>query len=185
MSSSFGRLRRSPIEESEAAGQLAGVGEMARPVHNDVRFHGSHAPQESGRAFDFAPTHGRELKHSPPGEQARGRDSSDAVRLVVPGQPASPKGAKPKSERNPLPGSPLAPRILYDRSEAAYLLSMSVSSIVELVHRGLLREVRKGRRLLIHRDELERFAKEDTERLWEPGRNGKGIRARSRKASAA
>lgn len=70
-----------------------------------------------------------------------------------------------------------APKILFTRAEAAEMLSLSVDSIQELIHRGLLRGVQKGRRVFLHRDELERFAAEDTPQIWLPKRDGKTVRA--------
>jgi excisionase family DNA binding protein len=74
-------------------------------------------------------------------------------------------------------GMALAPKILYTRQEAATMLSLSLDSLQELMHRGLLAGVRKGRRVLVHRDELERFAAEDTPHIWLPKQKGKTVRA--------
>ncbi|HEY0701167.1 MAG TPA: helix-turn-helix domain-containing protein [Candidatus Acidoferrales bacterium] len=52
-------------------------------------------------------------------------------------------------------------KILFSRDEAAGMLSISVRSVDYLLARGELRAVRKGRRLLIPRTELERWAKKD------------------------
>lgn len=80
-------------------------------------------------------------------------------------------------------GMALAPKILYTRAEAAQMLSLSLDSVQELLHRGLLSGVRKGRRVLLHRDELERFAAEDTPQIWLPKQNGKTIRAGKEKVA--
>lgn len=72
----------------------------------------------------------------------------------------------------------LVPKLLYSRQEAAEILSLSLGTIQELLHRGLLAGIRKGRLVLIHRDELERFAKEDTPAMWLPQENGKTVRSR-------
>jgi hypothetical protein len=53
-----------------------------------------------------------------------------------------------------------------------------LSSLQELMHRGLLKGIRKGQRILIHREEIERFAKLQTPRIWEPKRDGKTVRFR-------
>lgn len=76
-------------------------------------------------------------------------------------------------------GMAVAPKILYTREEAARMLSLSLGSIQELLHRGLLRGIRKGRWILLHREELERFAAEDTPQIWLPKRNGKTVRSHS------
>ena len=70
----------------------------------------------------------------------------------------------------------LAPKVLYSRQEAAEMLSISLSSLQELMHRGLVKGIRKGHRLLIHRDEIERFAKQDVPQIWKPKQNGKTVR---------
>jgi excisionase family DNA binding protein len=56
----------------------------------------------------------------------------------------------------------LAPKILYSRKEAAGMLSISVSTLDSLISFGKLRATRKGRRVLVHRNELERWAKQDS-----------------------
>jgi excisionase family DNA binding protein len=70
----------------------------------------------------------------------------------------------------------LAPKFLYTRREAASVLGYSLSSIQELMHRGLLKGIRKGQRLMIHRDELERFSRCETPVIWGPKREGKTVR---------
>lgn len=59
-----------------------------------------------------------------------------------------------------------APKILYSRVEAAKMLSISVSSLDELIARGLLRAVRKGRRVALHVDDIERLAAKNLPRMW-------------------
>jgi excisionase family DNA binding protein len=51
-------------------------------------------------------------------------------------------------------------KLLFNRREAAALLSVSVQSIDKLVHSGSLRCVRVGTRLLIPPQALEEFTKE-------------------------
>jgi excisionase family DNA binding protein len=51
-------------------------------------------------------------------------------------------------------------KLLLNRKEAASLLSVSVQSIDKLVHRGRLRCVRVGKRLLIPPEALQEFTKE-------------------------
>jgi excisionase family DNA binding protein len=59
-----------------------------------------------------------------------------------------------------------APKILYHRTEAAEMLSISVSSLDVLIATGRLKATRKGRRVLIHRSEIERIAAQDISRIW-------------------
>ena len=75
----------------------------------------------------------------------------------------------------------LARKILYTRQEAAHLLSLSLASVQELLHRRRLRGVTKGRRILIHRDELERFAKQETPGIWQPKPTERGARPGTRR----
>jgi excisionase family DNA binding protein len=67
----------------------------------------------------------------------------------------------------------LAPKILFSRAEAAAQFSISVSSLDVMVARGMLKVIRKGRRVLIHRSEIERVARQDIPRIWPPKRDGK------------
>lgn len=73
-------------------------------------------------------------------------------------------------------GMPPAPKILYTRREAAYMLSLSEDTVAEIIRQGMMAIVRKGRRILVHRDELERFARVDTPFLWGPKVHGKTVR---------
>jgi len=52
-------------------------------------------------------------------------------------------------------------KILYPRPESASLLSISLRSLDDLIARKELPVCRIGGRILIHRDELERFARRD------------------------
>jgi excisionase family DNA binding protein len=52
-----------------------------------------------------------------------------------------------------------ASRLLFSRKEVGILLNLSPRQITRQIHNGKLRIVRIGRRTLIHRDEVERFAK--------------------------
>jgi excisionase family DNA binding protein len=70
-----------------------------------------------------------------------------------------------------------APKILFTREEAAAALSLSISSIDVLVGRGMLRAIRKGRRVLIHRSELERVARQNTPVIWPAKLHGKTVRS--------
>jgi excisionase family DNA binding protein len=59
------------------------------------------------------------------------------------------------------PEGPRIERLLYSREEAAAMLSIAASTLDVAIGRGLLRAVRKGRRVLIHKAELERFSRRD------------------------
>jgi excisionase family DNA binding protein len=60
----------------------------------------------------------------------------------------------------------MSDRILYSREEAAEALSLSVSTIDVMIGRGMLRARRHGRRVLIHRSEMERVSRMDLPRIW-------------------
>jgi len=62
------------------------------------------------------------------------------------------------SEVNPMEAQP---KLLYTKREAAQLLSLSVRSIDYLITSCEIASRRVGRRLLIHRDAIERFARQD------------------------
>jgi excisionase family DNA binding protein len=49
-------------------------------------------------------------------------------------------------------------RLLYGKEEAAALLSLSLRSLNYAIAAGLIRIIRKGRRVLIHRSEITRFS---------------------------
>jgi excisionase family DNA binding protein len=51
------------------------------------------------------------------------------------------------------------PRLLYDRKEAARILSLSVRSLDYLIQQQRIATRRVGKKVLIHRTELTRFAK--------------------------
>jgi excisionase family DNA binding protein len=69
----------------------------------------------------------------------------------------------------------LAPKLLYTRPEAADMLSISVSSLDVLIGRGMLRAVRKGRRVLVHKTELERLARQNIPTIWPAKEHGKTV----------
>lgn len=52
-------------------------------------------------------------------------------------------------------------KLLYTRNEAAQLLSVSVRTLDHLQHSKEILTRRVGRRVLIHRNELEKFARRD------------------------
>lgn len=64
-----------------------------------------------------------------------------------------------------------AVKTLYSRREAAAALAVSVSTLDVMIARGMLRAVRFGRRVLIHRDEIERcgrkIAQGDLAGVWQ------------------
>jgi hypothetical protein len=59
-----------------------------------------------------------------------------------------------------------APKILFSRAEAAETLSISVSSLDVLIATGRLKTVHKGRRVLIHVQEIQRLAVKEIPRIW-------------------
>jgi excisionase family DNA binding protein len=73
-------------------------------------------------------------------------------------------------------------KILYTRREAAEALACCVSTLDMMVTRKILRVVLKGRRVLIHRDELERVARLDIPSIWPPQQGGKTTRVIERVA---
>jgi excisionase family DNA binding protein len=60
-----------------------------------------------------------------------------------------------------LPDQPRLEPLLYSREQSAAVLSISPSTLDVAIGRGMLRIVRKGRRVLIAKAELERFARRD------------------------
>jgi len=52
-------------------------------------------------------------------------------------------------------------RLLFSEKESAYTLGVSVRTVQTLISTGALRAQRIGRRVLIHRRELEKFAHQD------------------------
>ena len=67
-------------------------------------------------------------------------------------------------------------RILYSRQQAAEELSLSVSTIDQLIASKVIKIRRQGRRVLIQRAELERVARADHFNIWPPKQNGKTTR---------
>jgi len=63
----------------------------------------------------------------------------------------------PVSKRN----TPQIEKILFSLTEAGAMLSLSRSALYVFIANGKLKTVKKGRRRLVLRDELERFAKFD------------------------
>jgi excisionase family DNA binding protein len=56
---------------------------------------------------------------------------------------------------------PVAGQLLYSVPQGARVLSLSKRSLWSCVHRGEIKIRRFGTRVLIHREELEKFAKRD------------------------
>jgi excisionase family DNA binding protein len=71
-------------------------------------------------------------------------------------------------------------KVLYSRHEAASALSLNVSSIDVLILRGMLKPRRQGRRVLIPKEELEKFARRERPRIWPDRVNGRWVRAGAR-----
>ena len=63
--------------------------------------------------------------------------------------------AQPQTTRAELP------RLLYSREEAAQILGISLRSVDYAIANEQLTPIRKGDRVLIHVDELERFARQN------------------------
>jgi excisionase family DNA binding protein len=59
---------------------------------------------------------------------------------------------------HPTPTQPILDKLLFARKDAAFVLSMSIRTIDCLIAGGQLRTVRRGGRVLIHRDELILYA---------------------------
>ena len=66
--------------------------------------------------------------------------------------------------------------LVYSRRNAARALDLSESSLDVLIHSGKLKVIRKGRRVYIGADELERAARLQLDRIWPPKREGKATR---------
>jgi excisionase family DNA binding protein len=67
-------------------------------------------------------------------------------------------------------------RLLYSRKEAAFALSVCLSTVEALIDRGELKTRRMGRRVLIPRAELLRVAGKDIPELWPAKQDGKTVR---------
>ncbi|MGH9716432.1 MAG: excisionase family DNA-binding protein [Candidatus Acidiferrales bacterium] len=72
------------------------------------------------------------------------------------------------------------PKVLFSRKEAAAALAVSVSTLDLMLAAGLLRSVRFGRRVLVHREEIERCARKiaqgDMPSVWPEKHRGKTAR---------
>jgi excisionase family DNA binding protein len=69
-------------------------------------------------------------------------------------------------------------KTLFTRKEAAATLSISASTLDVAIGRGMLRARRQGRRVLIHRKEIERFARAEHWSIWPERSSGKTTRRR-------
>jgi excisionase family DNA binding protein len=65
------------------------------------------------------------------------------------------------------------PKLLFTRKEAADALSICVSSVDVMIARGMIRVIRKGRRVMVPKAELERAAKRDDVVMWPAKLNGR------------
>lgn len=66
-------------------------------------------------------------------------------------------------------------KLLFTRQEAAAMLSVSTSTLDMMVAQGMIRAVRKGRRVLLHKNELARAAMKNFPRIWPPKRVRKTV----------
>jgi excisionase family DNA binding protein len=57
-----------------------------------------------------------------------------------------------------------SPKILYGRNDAAEILSISARTLDRLIAAGEIKAIRKGSRIMIHCNELERWARKDDPR---------------------
>jgi excisionase family DNA binding protein len=80
-----------------------------------------------------------------------------------------------------IPNDQFFNKAFYTRSEVAYYLSISISTVDVLIGQGEIRAVHRGRLRLIPREELVRVSKKDFPvRIWpEKGPNGKTRRKRT------
>jgi excisionase family DNA binding protein len=65
------------------------------------------------------------------------------------------------------------PKLLFTRQEAAEVLSVSTSTLDMMIARGMIRAVRKGRRVLVHKNELARAAVKNFPQIWPSKRDRK------------
>jgi len=57
-------------------------------------------------------------------------------------------------------------KLLFSKEEAAEMLSFSLSTMNVAIGRGMIRVRRNGRRVMIEKRELEKFARADHPRIW-------------------
>ncbi|HEX4381203.1 MAG TPA: excisionase family DNA-binding protein [Candidatus Acidoferrum sp.] len=63
-------------------------------------------------------------------------------------------------------------KALLSRKEAAEYVSLSLSTLDVAIARGMLRVRRMGSRVLIPREELDRFVRRDVPNIWPAKRDG-------------
>lgn len=68
-------------------------------------------------------------------------------------------------------------KLLYSRREAAAQLSVSLSTLEQLIARGELKTRRIGKRVLVPRGELVKLAARDVVNIWPAKQGGKTVRA--------
>lgn len=74
--------------------------------------------------------------------------------------------------------------VLFSRKEAAVYIGVSLSTLDMIVARRLMRFRRIGKRVLIHRSELDRFARADHFTIW-PKKNSDGKTTRVLESTGA
>jgi excisionase family DNA binding protein len=85
--------------------------------------------------------------------------------------------AAPPSPGTPgAPGANPPPPLVFTRREAAAMLKLSLASLQELLHQGAIKGVPIGSRIMIRREELERFLLAGVRRIWLPKNGGKSVR---------
>jgi excisionase family DNA binding protein len=67
-------------------------------------------------------------------------------------------------------------KALISRKEAAAVLSISVSTLEQLIIQGEIKTRSLGRRVLIPREQLDRLAQRDVRVIWPDKRQGKTVR---------
>jgi len=58
------------------------------------------------------------------------------------------------------------PKVLFSREESAEYLELSLASLDILIAKGQIATVKRGRRVFVHRDELERLARVSFDDIW-------------------
>ena len=68
------------------------------------------------------------------------------------------------------------PKVLYTRGESAEFLMLSTSSLDVLIAKGEINTVKRGRKVFVHIDELERAARVSFDKIWPARTEGKTTR---------
>jgi excisionase family DNA binding protein len=71
-------------------------------------------------------------------------------------------------------------KLLFSRSEAAEMLSLSLSTLCVVINRGMIRVRRIGRRVMIEKREIEKFSRADHYEHLAGGRQSRRERHRAR-----